>query len=204
MGKRATEELGYQVQYAQKEENVHIGRLCEVLERIFSHGLKFRKSHSALWNFLLEFKKYSPPEASSDIIENDQSDGYLTSMAKRLAGLDYKRDITPPARSPMADMNQITKMKSITTDIGRARAWIRLSIEKRLLSHHLRYIFELWFRVECLNLSHSRVRRLVNVCAKRAVKEIGRVTISELFSVFFSAIQEHAIAPRTEIVHFGK
>ena len=139
MGKRATEELGYQVQYAQKEENVHIGRLCEVLERIFSHGLKFRKSHSALWNFLLEFKKYSPPEATSEIIENDQHDGYLTSMAKRLAGLDYKRDITPPARSPMADMNQIMKMKSITTDIGRARAWIRLSIEKRLLSHHLRY-----------------------------------------------------------------
>ena len=163
MGKRATEELGYQVQYAQKEENVHIGRLCEVLERIFSHGLKFRKSHSALWNFLLEFKKYSPPEASSDIIENDQSDGYLTSMAKRLAGLDYKRDITPPARSPMADMNQITKMKSITTDIGRARAWIRLSIEKRLLSHHLRYIYVLLFRTEFLNLSHSRVRRLVKI-----------------------------------------
>ena len=142
MGKRATEELGYQVQYAQKEENVHIGRLCEVLERIFSHGLKFRKSHSALWNFLLEFKKYSPPEATSEIIENDQHDGYLTSMAKRLAGLDYKRDITPPARSPMADMNQIMKMKSITTDIGRARAWIRLSIEKRLLSHHLRYCYQ--------------------------------------------------------------
>ena len=60
-------------------------------------------------------------------------------MAKRLAGLDYKRDIAPPARSPMSDMNQILKMKSITTDIGRARAWIRLSIEKRLLSHHLRY-----------------------------------------------------------------
>ena len=162
MGKRATEELGYQVQYAQKEENVHIGRLCEVLERIFSHGLKFRKSHSSLWNFLLEFKKYSPPEASSDIIENDQNDGYLTSMAKRLAGLDYKRDITPPARSPMADMNQIMKMKSITTDIGRARAWIRLSIEKRLLSHHLRYVYGLFISLlQAVTLRMPRISRVV-------------------------------------------
>merc|ERR1719431_250073 len=37
-------------------------------------------------------------------------------------------------------MNQILHMKSITTDTGKARAWIRLSIEKRLLSHHLSMI----------------------------------------------------------------
>ena len=140
LGRDAANELGHTVQYSlQKEENVHIGRLCEVLERIFGHGLKSRNSQSALWNFLTEFKMYSPPEARREELEiGYQSEGLLKSFAKSIAGLDYKRDITPPPRSPVGDMNQILQMKSIATDIGRARAWIRLSIEKRLLSHHLR------------------------------------------------------------------
>lgn len=61
-------------------------------------------------------------------------------MAQKIAGLDYTRDISPPAKSPIADMNIISKMKSIQTDVGRARAWVRLAIEKRLLAHHLSLI----------------------------------------------------------------
>ena len=64
----------------------------------------------------------------------------VKSLAERIAGLDYKRDISPPPRSPIGDMSIVAKMKSIQTDVGRARAWVRLAIEKRLLSHHLSLI----------------------------------------------------------------
>jgi len=105
---------------------VQIGRLCELLERIFRHGLKNRRSQSALWSFLLNFREYAPPEVTpADIISDERQPGYIRSMAQSIAGLDYTRDISPPVKSPIADMNIILNMTSIKTDIGRACAWVR-------------------------------------------------------------------------------
>ena len=82
----------------------------KVLERIFSHGLKKRNSQSALWSFLTEFKVYAGPEVTEEQIDpNYATEGLLTSFAKRVAGLDYKRDIRPPSRSPVGDMNTILR-----------------------------------------------------------------------------------------------
>ena len=88
LGREVGKELGHNVNALQKEENVHVGRLCEVLERIFSHGLKKRNSQSALWSFLTEFKVYAGPEATEEQIDpNYPTEGFLTSFAKRVAGL---------------------------------------------------------------------------------------------------------------------
>ena len=141
LGREAATELGHQI--FQAEENVQIGQLCDLLERIFRHGLKKRRSdsrsESALWSFLVNFREYAPPEMALTIGDFGEK-SIVKSLAERIAGLDYKRDISPPPRSPIGDMSIIAKMKSIQTDVGRARAWVRLAIEKRLLSHHLSLI----------------------------------------------------------------
>ena len=92
LGREVGKELGHNVNALQKEENVHVGRLCEVLERIFSHGLKKRNSQSALWSFLTEFKVYAGPEATEEQIDpNYPTEGFLTSFAKRVAGLGTEK-----------------------------------------------------------------------------------------------------------------
>ena len=139
LGRDAASELGHPI--FRSEENVQIGQLCELLERIFSYGLKNnRRSQSPLWNFLVNFWEYAPPEVGPGGDFENISPGSISSWGRRIAGLDYQRDISPPPRSPIGDMNIISKMKSIQTDVGRARAWVRLAIEKRLLSHHLSLI----------------------------------------------------------------
>ena len=105
------------------------------------------------------------PEATEEQLDpNFEQEGFVTTFAKRLVGLDYKRDIQAPSRSPIADMNQILKMKSITTDTGRARAWIRLSIEKRLLSHHLR---DLGFKFSPIEKKVKKFRKSFSTFRKK-------------------------------------
>ena len=68
LGREAATELGHTLSYSlQAEENVQIGQLCELLERIFRHGLKIRRSQSALWSFLVNFREYAPPGTVSHI-----------------------------------------------------------------------------------------------------------------------------------------
>ncbi|KAG7277641.1 hypothetical protein CRUP_025326 [Coryphaenoides rupestris] len=75
-------EMGHgEVSFTGLEENTLIASLCDLLERIWSHGL-----------------------------QNKQ------------------------------DMRHIQGMSEIKTDVGRARAWIRLSLEKKFLSQHLRHL----------------------------------------------------------------
>jgi hypothetical protein len=86
-----------------------------------------------LWSFLLNLKEYSPEYSpGTNIVSNDDSPGYMRGVFKKIAGLDYIRDISPPAKSPIADMHIISNMADIPTDVGRARAWVRLAVEKRV------------------------------------------------------------------------
>lgn len=137
LGRETATEWGHEIKNShQTEENVQIGQLCELLERIFRHGSKSKRSQSGLWSFLLSFREYAPPETPSTIT-HEEGQGVLRTFAKKLAGLEYTRDIKPVVKSPVADMNTVLKMTGIQSDKGRVRAWLRLAIEKRLLSHHL-------------------------------------------------------------------
>ena len=52
------------------EENMLIASLCDLLERIWSHGLHGKPGKSALWNHLMNYRKliqYLHPNSQSTI-----------------------------------------------------------------------------------------------------------------------------------------
>ncbi|KAH0617045.1 hypothetical protein JD844_028638 [Phrynosoma platyrhinos] len=97
------------------EENTLIASLCDLLERIWSHGLQVKQ---AIYSNLNSEVAAGPERRKSD------------------TGL-----MLPTLRvSLISDMRHIQNMSEIKTDVGRARAWIRLSLEKKLLSQHLKQL----------------------------------------------------------------
>ncbi|XP_028332470.1 DENN domain-containing protein 5A isoform X3 [Gouania willdenowi] len=137
MGREAVE-LGHgEVSITGVEENTLIASLCDLLERIWSHGLQVKQGKSALWSHLLHYleskeKKTAtpgglgPPGCIHDT-ERRKSDGGGSAM--------------PPLKvSLIQDMRHIQNIGEIKTDVGKARAWVRLSMEKKLLSRHLKQL----------------------------------------------------------------
>ncbi|XP_066561380.1 DENN domain-containing protein 5B isoform X11 [Amia ocellicauda] len=114
------------------EENTLIASLCDLLERIWSHGLQVKQGKSALWSHLLQYQereeKLDPP-AESPVSVGPERRKSETGM-----GMPFLRV------SLIQDMRHIQNMSEIKTDVGRARAWIRLSLEKKLLSQHLKQL----------------------------------------------------------------
>ncbi|KAM6306900.1 LOW QUALITY PROTEIN: DENN domain-containing protein 5B-like [Podargus strigoides] len=113
------------------EENTLIASLCDLLERIWSHGLQVKQGKSALWSHLLQYQER----------EEKQEHGAESPIA---VGTERKSDTgisLPTLRvSLIQDMRHVQNMSEIETDVGRARAWIRLSLEKKLLSQHLKQL----------------------------------------------------------------
>lgn len=138
MGREAVE-LGHgEANITGLEENTLIASLCDLLERIWSHGLQVKQGKSALWSHLLHYQAreeklleqqhHQQAEVSpgSNILERRKSDGLIAIPSLRL--------------SLLQDMRHIQIMSEIKTDVGRARAWIRLSLEKKMLSQHLKQL----------------------------------------------------------------
>ncbi|XP_069029519.1 DENN domain-containing protein 5A isoform X1 [Embiotoca jacksoni] len=137
MGREAVE-LGHgEVSITGVEENTLIASLCDLLERIWSHGLQVKQGKSALWSHLLHYQDskekknatpagLGPPGFIHDA-ERRKSDGGVSAM--------------PPLKvSLIQDMRHIQNISEIKTDVGKARAWVRLSMEKKLLSRHLKQL----------------------------------------------------------------
>ncbi|XP_072321925.1 DENN domain-containing protein 5A isoform X4 [Eucyclogobius newberryi] len=136
MGREAVE-LGHgEVSITGVEENTLIASLCDLLERIWSHGLQVKQGKSALWSHLLHYQEskeksatpggLGPPGFIHDT-ERRKSDGGVSAM--------------PPLKiSLIQDMRHIQNISEIKTDVGKARAWVRLSMEKKLLSRHLKQL----------------------------------------------------------------
>uniref|UniRef100_A0A8C5D7K2 DENN/MADD domain containing 5A n=1 Tax=Gouania willdenowi TaxID=441366 RepID=A0A8C5D7K2_GOUWI len=121
MGREAVE-LGHgEVSITGVEENTLIASLCDLLERIWSHGLQVKQGKSALWSHL---------ETCGLVFSHQllrKSDGGGSAM--------------PPLKvSLIQDMRHIQNIGEIKTDVGKARAWVRLSMEKKLLSRHLKQL----------------------------------------------------------------
>ncbi|XP_060623122.2 DENN domain-containing protein 5A isoform X7 [Anolis sagrei] len=135
MGREAVE-LGHgEVNITGVEENTLIASLCDLLERIWSHGLQVKQGKSALWSHLLHYQENRQRKPTSGSFSTS---GILLDTERR------KSD-TSPAMSPLRvsliqDMRHIQNISEIKTDVGKARAWVRLSMEKKLLSRHLKHL----------------------------------------------------------------
>lgn len=133
MGREAVE-LGHgEANITGLEENTLIASLCDLLERIWSHGLQVKQGKSALWSHQLHY------QAREEKLEQQQAESPVSHVPER-----RKSDCSiamPSLRvSLIQDMRHIQNMSEIKTDVGRARAWIRLSLEKKLLSQHLKQL----------------------------------------------------------------
>ncbi|KAG9352389.1 hypothetical protein JZ751_020802 [Albula glossodonta] len=136
MGREAVE-LGHgEVSITGVEENTLIASLCDLLERIWSHGLQVKQGKSALWSHLLHYqegkeKKDATPAGLSP-------PGFIQETERRKS--DAGAAMPPLKVSLIQDMRHIQNIGEIKTDVGKARAWVRLSMEKKLLSRHLKQL----------------------------------------------------------------
>ncbi|XP_069375615.1 DENN domain-containing protein 5B isoform X2 [Paralichthys olivaceus] len=128
MGREAVE-LGHgEANITGLEENTLIASLCDLLERIWSHGLQVKQGKSALWSHLLHYQAR----------EEQHTESSLSRVAERRS--DCSISMPSLHVSLLQDMSHIQSMSEIKTDVGRARAWVRLSLEKKLLSQHLKQL----------------------------------------------------------------
>ncbi|XP_063785007.1 DENN domain-containing protein 5B isoform X1 [Pseudophryne corroboree] len=114
------------------EENTLIASLCDLLERIWSHGLQVKQGKSALWSHLVQYQERE--ERHEHIAESPVSLGPERRKSDTGAALPLLRV------SLIQDMRHIRNLSVIKTDVGRARGWIRLVLEKKLLSQHLKQL----------------------------------------------------------------
>uniref|UniRef100_A0A1A7XLQ0 DENN/MADD domain containing 5A n=1 Tax=Iconisemion striatum TaxID=60296 RepID=A0A1A7XLQ0_9TELE len=136
MGREAVE-LGHgEVSITGVEENTLIASLCDLLERIWSHGLQVKQGKSALWSHLLHYQDSKEKNATPGSLGPP---GFIHDTERRKS--DGGGSAMPPLRvSLIQDMRHIQNISEIKTDVGKARAWVRLSMEKKLLSRHLKQL----------------------------------------------------------------
>uniref|UniRef100_A0A8B9HJ82 DENN/MADD domain containing 5A n=1 Tax=Astyanax mexicanus TaxID=7994 RepID=A0A8B9HJ82_ASTMX len=107
MGREAVE-LGHgEVSITGVEENTLIASLCDLLERIWSHGLQVKQVNQQLHIYHI-----------------------IYALSFRLV----------PGGLTVLSLWHIQNISEIKTDVGKARAWVRLSMEKKLLSRHLKQL----------------------------------------------------------------
>ncbi|KAG8507233.1 DENN domain-containing protein 5A [Galemys pyrenaicus] len=135
MGREAVE-LGHgEVNITGVEENTLIASLCDLLERIWSHGLQVKQGKSALWSHLLHYQENRQRKLTSGSLNTS---GILLDSERRKS--DASSVMSPLRISLIQDMRHIQNIGEIKTDVGKARAWVRLSMEKKLLSRHLKQL----------------------------------------------------------------
>lgn len=86
----------------------------------------------------------------------------------------WKKNLKHLLNSPPSTCRHIQNISEIKTDVGKARAWVRLSMEKKLLSRHLKQLLsdhELtkWARPTSKwkkNLSVSQLQECVDLMSK--------------------------------------
>lgn len=150
------------------EENTLIGSLCDLLERIWCHGLheRYKQGKSALWSHLLKYGEdcerisLVPHQMLTSIhpMERNQSHSrLLNSNTTGTAVKDEKmqhmiRDrrnsqpftvldggcINPIPTDLVSSIKRIQQLGEVQTSVGRCRAWIRLALEQKQLQNHFK------------------------------------------------------------------
>ncbi|XP_077452483.1 DENN domain-containing protein 5B-like isoform X2 [Stigmatopora argus] len=125
MGKESVEAAQGEANITGLQENTLIHGLCDLLERTWGHGLQMKQGKSALWSHLLHYnaalEKKEVPAESPGTEQRACEDGVML-----LRG------------SLLQDMRFIQTMSEGLSEVGQARAWISLALEKKMLSQHLK------------------------------------------------------------------
>jgi len=148
LGQEAVEWGHGRVGFSGTEENMLVGSLCDLVERIWAHGLQARHKKSAFWSFLYKYSRH-----------NDRSlklRGSLGTQAFCVPLISSKPHLLPDNARPvqvvllpprprceesdqhiLAIMHNVTTIHEIKTEIGYSRAWVRLALEQKVLASHL-------------------------------------------------------------------
>ena len=148
--------------------NLLIGELCDLIERVWSHGaFTDHQGNSAccpLWNHLVAFARLKQLDSRRSIRHNEFADGShlnVLSPKSESTELDFLQTSNSPknkfgnfnwfksynskykqielaARELMEDVRKIITFRDVKTDVGKARAFIRLSLERKKLSKNLK------------------------------------------------------------------
>ena len=147
LGSEAVEWGHGQMGFTGSEENMLVGSLCDLVERIWSHGLQARQRKSAFWSFLYKYIKHNE--------KNLKIKGNLGNYAFCVPLINSKPYLLPDHARPVqvailpvrrdqgmetnivSIMHNVTTIHEIKTEIGYSRAWIRLALEQKVLSSHL-------------------------------------------------------------------
>ncbi|XP_034032616.1 DENN domain-containing protein 5B-like [Thalassophryne amazonica] len=126
MGKESAELGQGEANITGLQENTLIHGLCDLLERTWGHGLQLKQGKSALWSHLLHYqaaqtKTETPPASSGSNSSDKLEDGTL-----------------PLKGSVIHDMRFIQTLSEGLSEVGQARAWIHLALEKKMLSQHFK------------------------------------------------------------------
>ncbi|XP_012286548.1 DENN domain-containing protein 5B isoform X3 [Orussus abietinus] len=138
------------------EENTLVASLCDLLERVWSHGLQNKHGKSALWSHLAMYQELVECNDSAKTIDPNFLSPDLSNLAletevsptrgrerhkfpgeRRSIGTEQ---LKPLPESLIFDIRNVQAMTEIKTHIGYARAWVRLALEKKLLSRHLKML----------------------------------------------------------------
>ncbi|KAH6924862.1 hypothetical protein HPB50_025760 [Hyalomma asiaticum] len=162
------------------EENTLLASFCDLLERIWSHGLQAKQGKSALWSHLLNYLEVEECRSSGKPIDRNfltpalawcvlrRRIDYLSNLvpddmpaSRGREAKERSRRVRPPDLpglkplpvSLLMDVKTVQAMTEVKTDIGFARAWVRLALEKKLLSKHLKKLLS---NQELLRSSYKR------------------------------------------------
>ncbi|GAU98066.1 hypothetical protein RvY_09263-2 [Ramazzottius varieornatus] len=169
------------------EENTQIASLCDLLERVWNHGLHTKQGKSSLWSHLLYYQQrhdkieekqsavpqdqpaeprnrsssrvriieaarlgnltlaklqhlVGSPKSSTDLasVSMDLGGSALGYPSRGTTGQTETDSLDSSPSSLLFDMKNVLAMPEVRTALGYARAWVRLSLEKKLLAKHLR------------------------------------------------------------------
>ncbi|KTG07545.1 hypothetical protein cypCar_00003048 [Cyprinus carpio] len=183
MGREAVE-LGHgEVSITGVEENTLIASLCDLLERIWSHGLQVKQGKSALWSHLLHYQESKEKRDATPAGLSPPGIIHDTERRKSDAGCAM-----PPLKvSLIQDMRHIQNISEIKTDVGKARAWVRLSMEKKLLSRHLKQLLsdheltkKLYKRYAFLRCDDEKEQFLYHLLSFNACQNLGKLTTVQM------------------------
>nr|XP_049274733.1 DENN domain-containing protein 5B isoform X4 [Rhipicephalus sanguineus] len=150
------------------EENTLLASFCDLLERIWSHGLQAKQGKSALWSHLLNYLEVEECRSSGKPIDRNFLTPDLSNLvpdempaSRGREAKERSRRVRPPDLpglkplpvSLLMDVKTVQAMTEVKTDIGFARAWVRLALEKKLLSKHLKKLLS---NQELLRSSYKR------------------------------------------------
>ncbi|CAF0799820.1 unnamed protein product, partial [Didymodactylos carnosus] len=255
--------------YVNLEENVLIGGFCDLLERIWSHGLHHKpQGKSALWNHLkcycklkhyemAELPSYSKDEnpalvwclmrkhlahgthrtpsptthrshtlprnkslsttnrhtptftisthsPSNNLRKRSPLTTSTSNLSPQISSQQQQQDdfLNPLSSDIMHDVNQIVEMLStISSEVGCARAFIRLSLERKLLSEHLTELFEHTDLLKSLYKRDSFLRADDGEARQQFLAHIESLKLIDYFS-FTNSYSDISVKYRVLIVPF--